>query len=199
MTDARYEDTSAFALRLRLYDGFVDRSGFTVFAHGRAHCSGIEVDAAVIGCSHWMQVRSNGAALTELLACQPAPAGRTLAVWRPGEAAIEHAVRDTGRYRFEARVVSSELADGELGGLRELIDFASMVPAEVGLAFEFPSPEGGAGTAETLVWARLTAEGVKARTAHCYSSEGLVVLSSTDIRIPAPTRPLEEHELVASV
>ena len=200
MTDARYEDTSASALRLRLYDGFVDRSDFAVFASGRALCSGIEVDAAVIGSSHWMEVRMDGGvALTEVLACQPASAGRTLAVWRPGEAAIESAVRDVARYRFEAQVVSRDLADAELSRLRRLIGFASLVATEVGLAFEFPTAAGGSGTAETLVWAAATAAGVTARTAHSYASEGLVVLSSTEIQLAAANRQRAGYELVASV
>ena len=198
MPDAFYEDMSAYALRLQLYDGFVDRSDFSIFARGRARAGATEVAAAVIGSSHWMEVRMARVALTEMLACRFAPKGEPLAVWRPGESAVELTVKDGARYRFEAQVVPLQEAAAELCRLRELIGFTALVPSEIGLKFEFPPPEGGSGAAETLVWAAATARGVKARTAHCYPSEELVVLSSTQVRLAAATQPLAERELVAS-
>lgn len=198
MPDASYEDTSANALRLQLYDGLVDRFDFPMFARGRAWADGTEVAAAVIGSSHWMEVRMGGVALTEMLACRTAPAGEPLAVWRPGEAAVEFTVKGGARYRFEAEVVPRSQAAAELRRLRELIGFANLVPAEVGLRFEFPSPEGESGSAETLVWAAATAGNVKARTAHCYPSEELVVLSTTEIRRAVATQQLAQREILAS-
>ena len=199
MPEARYEDTSAHALRLRLYKGSVARSEFAVFARGQATRCDVQIDAAVIGSSHWMEVRSGTFAMTEMLACQPAIAKRALAVWRPGEAAIERAVGEVARYRFAAQVVSAGEAEAGLIHLRELIDLAGILRTEVGLAFAFPTLDSGPFAAETLVWAAATAEGVSARTAHSYPSEGLVVLSRTDILLaPAARRP-PTKELAASV
>ena len=198
MPDASYEDTSANALQLQLYDGFVDDSDFPMFACGRAWAKGTEVSAAVIGSSHWLAVRIGGVGLTEMLACRTAPAAKPLAVWRPGEAAVEFAVKGGARYRFEAEVVPQSQAASQLHRLRELISFATLVPEEVGLQFEFPSPEGEFGSAETLVWAAATAGSVKARTAHCYPSEELVVLSTTEIRRAVATQLLAQRELLAS-
>ena len=199
MPEVRYEDTSAHALRLRLYMGSVDHSGLTVFARGQAIRHEVRIDAAVIGSSHWMEVRGGTFAITEMLACQPATAKRALALWRPGEAAIERAVEEVARYRFAAEVVSAEEAEAGLIHLRELIDLAGMLRTEVGLAFEFPTLDSGPFAAETLVWAAATAEGVSARTAHSYPSEGLVVLSRTDMLLAPAARQRPTKELAASV
>ena len=197
MTDARYEDKSASALRLRLFEGFVDRSGFNVFARGRALREGVEVEAAVIGSSHWIEVRARSLALTEILACQPPPAGRTVAVWRPGEGAVERAASAQARYRFEARIARLAEARGELARLRELISLATMASDEVGLACEFPAPDGSSRGAETMVWSVATEQGVSVRTAHSYASEGLVVLTHTGIRLANACRKRRESALAA--
>lgn len=199
MPDARYEDTSANALRLRLYMGSVERSEFAVFARGQATRRDVQIDAAVIGSSHWMEVRTGTLTITEMLACQPASAKSALAVWRPGEAGIEQALEEVARYRFAAQVVSAREAEAGLIHLRELIDLAGMLPTEVGLAFEFPTLDSGPFAAETLVWAAATAEGVSARTAHSYPSEDLVVISRTEIHLAPAARQRATKELAASV
>ena len=199
MTEPCFHDRSAHALRLRVYDRPVDRSGLPTFARGRARGRGVRVKAAVIGSSHWMEVRSGHTRLTEMLACHPAPAGRPAAVWRPGDSAVEQCSRNGGRYRFEARIAPWERIRAEMARLRELVAVASLAPQEVGLAYEFPCPHGGLQRAETLVWAAVTEDGVSARTAHSYPSEGLVVLSATDIRLAAVSRDRLERDLVASV
>ena len=199
MPEARYEDTSAHALRLRLYKGSLKRSDFAVFERGQATRRDVRIDAAVIGSSHWMEVRAGTFTITEMLACQPVTARRALAVWRPGEAGIDRTLEELARYRFAAEIVSAGEAEAGLIHLRGLIDLAGMLPTEVGLAFEFPTLDSGPFAAETLVWAAATAEGVSARTAHSYPSEGLVVLSRTDILFaPAARRP-PIKEVAASV
>lgn len=199
VSEMRYEDTSSHALRLRLYNSSVERSRFAVFARGHAIRRDVQIDAAVIGSSHWMEVRAPSFAITEMLACQRAPGGRAFAVWRPGEAAIKHELKGGARYRFEAEVVSMEEAEGRLTALRELLDLARMVQSEVGLAFEFPTLETGPCGAETLVWAAVTEEGVTARTSHSYPSEGVVVLSRTDIRLASAACRSLPREFAASV
>ena len=198
MTEPRFFDKSAHSLRLRLYEGRVDRSALAVFAQGRAARKDIQIDAAVIGSSHWIEIRAGELVLTEMLACQPAPAGRPIAVWRPGEAGIDKIVRDAVRYAFDAQVQSRVDATAELVRLREGIDRAHARTAEVGLAFNFPTPDGGGGAAETLIWAAATGSGVAARTAHSYPSEGLVVVSRTEMRLaPAGGVPTGLAELAA--
>ena len=183
MREPRFFDKSAHSLRLRLYDGRVDRSALAVFAQGSAVGNAIQIDAAVIGSSHWMELRAGDLVLTEMLACQPAPAGRPLEVWRPGEAGIDRIVRSAVRYAFDARVLSRADASAELVRLSNGIGGAHARPAEVGLAFEFPAPDGGECGAETLVWAAVTGSGATVRTAHTYPSEGLVVVSRTEMRL----------------
>lgn len=120
-------------------------------------------------------------------------------MWRPGGSPVEARTRTGGLYRFEARIAAWERLRAELAELRELVAVASLVPTEVGLAFEFPCREDGLQRAETLVWAAVTEDGVSARSAHSYPSEGLVVISATDIRLAAAPRDRLERDFVASV
>ncbi len=199
MAEVRFRDRSARDLRLRLYEGEVDRSGLRSFARGRAEAGGVRVEAAVIGSSHWMEVRSDGLRVTELLACHEAPDGRQRAVWSPGERPLHVTVREGVRYRFAASVDPLPGASDDLARLRESVGLAALVPCELGLSFEYPGPGPGRVTSETLVWAAVEEDGVLARTAHAYPSEGVVVLSSTEIRLAARPRRLGGAELPASV
>lgn len=199
VTDFRFKDLSAHALRLRLYAGPLDWPEVTVFSRDRAVGGDIEIDASVIGSSHVMEVRSGTLALTELLACEAPSSAQPLAFWRPGDAAIEYAARGQLRYRFAASVLERNDSSAELSQLRQLVRDAGRSPVEVGLAYRFPSAVNGPWTAETLVWASAKPRGVIARTAHSYPSEGLVVLSSTSIQIAAAIRDPVEPELALAV
>ena len=199
MIETPYKDLSAHALRLRLYAGRVDWPDITVFSRGRAVRGDLEIDASVIGSSHVMEVRSGSLALTELLACDAPASAQPLAHWRPGDSAVEYAARGEACYRFDASVLGLKGSSVELGRLRDLISRAGLSPSEIGLAYRFPSGFDGPWTAETLVWAAATSEGVIARTAHTYPSEGLVVLSWTRIELVAQTRMGEEAGLAVGV
>ena len=188
MIEIPYKDLSAHALRLRLYAGLVDWPGITVFSRGRAVSGGLQIDASVIGSSHVMEVRSGSLALTELLACEAPASAQPLVLWQPGDSAVEYAARGEACYRFDARVLGLEKSAVELGELRGLIRGACLSATEVGLAYRFPSGIDGPWTAETLVWAAAMPEGVMARTAHTYPSEGLVALSWTRIELVAAVR-----------
>lgn len=196
MTKIRYQDESAQALRLSLCEGPANWEGHSLLARGEAFQASVGIDAAVIGSSHLLEVRTAGLTFTETLACRSSAAGRPLASWRPGESAVECALPDATVYRFEARLVDWREANSETARLRALIGSAAAVRAEVGLAFRFPAAAGGAG-AETLVWAAVAPNGVTARTAHAYPSEGLVMLSETRIALAAAAAQRIEEGLPA--
>lgn len=198
MADVRFRDRSAHALRLRLYEGEVDVTRLRSFARGRAEAGGVSVEGAVIGSSHWMEVRFHGLRVTEMLACHEAPDGLQQAVWRPGERPLEVQVGDGAHYRFAASLDSLPGAGDDLARLRQSVGLAALVPCELGLSFEYPGPGPGRATSETLVWAAVEEDGVLARTAHAYPSEGLVVLSSTVIRLAAGPRGRGRAALPAS-
>ncbi len=199
MNDICYKDLSAHALRLRLYEGTVAWPDVTVFSSGRAVRGDLEIDASVIGSSHLIEVRRGALALTELLACEAPSSAQPLVLWQPGDSAIEYAVRGELRYRFEASVLGRDRSTVELRQLRDLIIGAGRSVSEVGLANRFPSAVDGPSAAETLVWAAARPQGVIARTAHSYPSEGLVVLSSTKIQLAAAMRESSSLELAVSV
>ena len=198
MVEARYEDKSAYALRLHLYDGRIGTSGISVYGRASRCARDIDLEIAVIGASHWMSVRAGEAHLTEMLSCLPVPAGRTIAVWRPGEAAVDHEIRNGGAYRFSAELVGRESAEAYVHCLRGMVAQAATLPSEAGLRFGFPGPADGSPGAETLVWASIVRDGVRARTAHSYPSEGLVVLSSTEILLPARGREGKQRRIALS-
>ncbi len=195
MTQASYKDSSALALRLRLYSGAVDWHGPTVFANGSAGRDDLRVDASIIGSSHVMEVRGRALALTELLACEAPSRGRPVALWKPGDPVVEYrGIRDA-RYRFEASLVDWNRSGEQLDFLRYLIDHATGSSSELGLSYRFPDAFDGDRAAETLVWAAATDGGVLARTAHSYPSEALVVLSVTTIQL-VETVPVDSRYAV---
>lgn len=196
MTEIRYQDESAQALRLSLSEGPAHWEDLSLLVRGEAFHGGVGIDAAVIGSSHLLEVRTVGFTVTETLACRSSATGRPLASWRPGEPTVECALPDATRYRFEARLVDSREANAETDRLRALIGSAAAGLAEVGLAYRFPAAAGGAG-AETLVWAAVDPSGVTARTAHAYPSEGLVMLSETRIALAAATAQRVDEGLPA--
>ncbi len=199
MIEIPYKDLSAHALRLRLYAGLVDWPGITVFSRGRAVSGDLQIDASVIGSSHVMEVRSGSLALTELLACEAPASVQPLVLWQPGDSAVEYAPRGEASYRFDARVLRLEKSVAKLGALRDLIRGAGLSANEVGLAHRFPSGIDGPWAAETLVWAAAKPEGVIARTAHTYPSEGLVALSWSRIELATAARDVEEAGLAVGV
>lgn len=192
-----FKDVSAHALRLRLYAGSVEFPDAAVFSRGRAACGELEIDARVIGASHVMEVRRSSLALTELLACDAPPAAQPLVLWQPGDTAVEYAGWNSLSYRFEASVLELDNAGDQLPDLRDLIRHANQSRSQIGLAFRFPSRVDGPWTAETLVWAAVHPEGVTARTAHSYPSEGLVAISSTTITIAAGAENTNSARAVA--
>ncbi len=199
MTAIHYKDRSAHELRLRLYGGFPDWPDAAVLSNGRAVRGDLEIWASVIGSSHMMQIRAGALSLTELLACEAPPAGRLLALWQPGDSALDYIAGKGIRYRFEARVLDLERSAVELAQLRGLTKRAERFRAQLGLTYRFPASVRVAGAPETLVWAAAEPRGVIARTAHSYPSEGLVVFSATTVRVAASARDRAEHGVLAGV
>ena len=185
MNKVRYKDESARDLRLRVYEGSVDRSALCVLASGSARWAGVEIDAAVIGSSHLIEVRAADFTLTEMLACEAAPTGRPLAEWRPGEAILNRVLKFEETYSFQGRSLGWEEAQWDLDSIRQLVVGAAGSSDSVGLAYQFPASREGVDPAETLVWAAVTRGGVKIKSAHCYPSERLVVVSSTTLNLAA--------------
>lgn len=184
MSDPGFKDGSAAGLRLRLYDGPLDRNGIGVLATGSAGGCGVRLEAAVIGASHLIEVRTGGSVFTEMLACRPAPSAAPAAEVAPGRGEVERTLPCGARYRFRARTVAWPQPQEALERLRERIRRCAAEPSEVGLTYRFPGgPVSADYSAETLVFAAARADAVVARTAHCYPSEGLVVLSSSRIAL----------------
>ncbi len=180
---AAYKDSSAHALRLRLYRGTVNRHDHTVFASGSVSRAGLRIEASVIGSSHVMEVRGRDLALTELLACEQLSRDGPVATWAPGDPGVEYLGIPNRRYRFEASVTDMRRSSEQIDALRFLIDRAREMPTQLGLSYRFPGGMNGSHAAETLVWAAATEGGVVARTAHSYPSESLVVQSLTTIEL----------------
>ena len=186
MVDPGLKDESAGALRLRLYNRALDRTTLGVLATGSAGRSGVRLEAAVIGSSHLIEVRLGRTVFTEMLACGPGPSGSVDADLDPGWGAVERVIGNGGCYRFQARTLEWPRPRAELERLRERVCRCAANSSEVGLAYRFPDGAAagiGEYPPETLVFAAARENTVVARTAHCYPSEGLVVLSASEIRL----------------
>ena len=198
MLDPRFSDDSAAALRLRLYDRALDRSSIGVLVAGAAGGSGVVLEAAVIGASHFIEVRANGTVFTEMLACRAVPEAEPTADLAPGRGTVDRVLAGGSRYRFTACTLEWPQSKRDLDRLRDRISKCQSEPSEIGLSYRFPDTSARAEfSPETLVFAAARQYSVVVRTAHCYPSEGLVVFSSSDLAlrptIPAVYRAVDVH------
>lgn len=170
-----YKDEHSGDLRLHVFRGRVELEAFPVVRRGVARMGAIEVDACIIGASHAVQLRFENEALTEVLACRTEAAerlqDRLVGAWR-----LEEALEPNESYAFASEITPLEPAGRRLERLRSEIAAVDASRA-VGLAFCFPAL--GREIPETLLLAELVEGGARVRSAHVYSSEGVVVWSDS--------------------
>ena len=116
-----YQDQSAADLRFHLLEGELAATQFTVLERGALSVAGIQLDASIIGASHWLRLRVDGGPdLHEVFACGPVVAGRESSrLAGPGTLPLRRVEKDlrNGRsYRFRAEVRSQ--SDAAERGLR---------------------------------------------------------------------------------
>ena len=172
-------------------DGAVDPRRFRLYATGELRSAALGLRAAIVGASHWLEVRADdGPPLTELVVCADGLAGsRDTQRLIDLDAPVARCTTSSLRYRFVRSVETGRAAGAALSSLEARISRAAARAEEIGLSYTFPAAGRDAGSLEprTLVWARLVDAGLgaQARTAHVYPNDAVVVLTETRIETPA--------------
>ena len=185
MNTARLQwvDQSAFDLRLRVFDGPLDRACLQILRQASFRCGGFSIWAAIIGSSHAFHLTADaGGQISELCSCRDAghvrsPVHAARLSDRSHRAAVATA---TLHYGFSSATLS--WADGKARA-STIMDAAAKGPRSgfTGLFFAFPT-EGGA-TPYTALTARAVDGGVRIETAHAYPNEANIVLTTSNVRV----------------
>lgn len=185
-----YKDERSDALRLHLFRGEVELDAFPVIRRSLRQLQGFDVDAAIIGASHAVQIRIGAETITEVLACRVEAvdrfADRLEGVWRLG-APVDVTLASGAEYACGCEPAPLGRAEARLEQLRQQIQLSqassSEEPGSIGLTFQFPQRTER--TPETLVRVSLEAEALRIHSAHVYPGEDLAVFSETVVRAAA--------------
>jgi hypothetical protein len=181
-----YKDERSDDLRLHLFRGEVDLEAFQVIKRRCDKIGDFEVDAAIIGASHAVQVRFGDEVFTEVLACSAKAvdlySDRLDGVWR-----VEDEVRRQRapglEYSFLCEVQPLGAVERCLADLREMIALRDGRGA-IGLTFQFPRKTEL--TPETLLLVRARQGGLHIRSMHIYPHEEVAVVSDTSVTLTVP-------------
>lgn len=182
-----YADQSADALRLAVIEDAFDAEQFQVLERGRFLAGTVEVEAGILGQSHFLAVRGPRVAFAEVVACTPveatpAPRHFELRRLRRGEWAGAPGGLASYRFRVHRRrtPTARPLADRLEADARAA---ARGNGSGIGLARTFPAGPHGL-EARTVVWTRPMPGGLLVHTLHAYPNEGTSIFTRSAIRLP---------------
>ncbi|MBI9074427.1 MAG: DUF2617 family protein [Desulfatibacillum sp.] len=178
-----YVDMSAAELRLTLLAGPVDASRFHVLEAQTVNIEGLEVEARIIGASHWVTLRMADLCIHELFSCHQMKDETALLQYGPlGQVSgpVDLLLFGKLNYTFNSRVMSLCVPDAEAREIRESALLAGDREGHMGLIQEFPSQE-GLPAPQTIVWACLEPGAFKMATIHSYPNEGSLVITRTRV------------------
>ncbi|ACL02494.1 conserved hypothetical protein [Desulfatibacillum aliphaticivorans] len=178
-----YVDMSASDLRLTLLADPVDAACFHVLEAERLEANGLELEARIIGASHWITFRTPQNCVHELFSCHEAVNGKVLSQYGPLKAPfgpVESLVMDEMEYSFHYRIAGLKALDPEAREIREAALQAADRDRQTGLIYDFPAQD-GLPAPQTIVWACLDPGLLKLATIHSYPNEEALVITHTRI------------------
>jgi hypothetical protein len=189
-----HQDQSAYDLRLNLVEGPLDLEQFAILRAGRIEvCSGVTVDAAIIGTSHIVCFQLDGLIFYEVFVCsavitESRMISYDLTQTERGEAKLTF--EEKCRYRFNSRILCAK------DGADELLEMEKLAREKTGaqnlaLDFQFPSGKSGVAPRTIVILGTGEREGmILVKTAHLYPNENTVVFTETDFLPLGPIREL---------
>ena len=179
-----YTDQSASDLRLSVVGGNIDYAQFHVVGQAFHECSGLLLEARIIGASHVLTFSYAGTTLTEVLACMQIKETDML------YSSYLKDMGDSAEFVFQgeshglAYSFTSELIDLRMKS-QEILDFREDIVSgrRPGLAYEFPSNDNYGVKPMTLIAANSEDDVpcFKVETGHVYPQEGLAVVTATTV------------------
>ena len=178
-----YVDMSARDLRLTLLADPVDAMGFHVLEAEKMKAWNLEVEARIIGASHWVTFRTPHVGVHELFSCHNVREGRVVKQYGPLSQSlgpVDLLLFDQLEYSFQWRAVSLRSNDPEATEIRDSALQAKEREGHIGLIHDFPSKT-SLPAPRTIVWACLEPGLFQIATIHSYPNEDSLVITRTRI------------------
>lgn len=178
-TALQYVEQDASQVNFFLLDTAAPRHLIRVLAERRLCLGAGEITLAVIGSSHFMEIRVDGQALTEMLACPTPDLARVLPGRVIGErdSLCRHAMKWNISYRSWVWREALEPFDFEKATVRLSEKQADR------LSYTFPTREVGVAAITCLDW-RLDGRSLAVRTYHTFPDQFTIVHSRSVVGLP---------------
>ena len=177
-----YSDESAMNLCLTLVKGDVDCSQFTILKMSQINKPGLQIEAGIIGASHFFAFDLGDQRLHEVFACTAVHTDSPKAYYGPLQDVSRKVELVLGKvvYSFCSRLTVWEEGLSELECIEQQ---ARSNSNQIGLVQQFPG-KGKVQQSKTILWLRLESENkVRMDTVHSYPNERRIVFTTTNINL----------------
>ncbi len=184
--DEIYLDQSALGLKLNVIDGALNRNQFALLEKDSVTIkTGLTVEAAIIGGSHILTVKSESAGVHfhEVFACTDIKTESRLAYFGPlQKVAGKQDLIFNGNihYTFSAQFLDWDPFKAKIDEIETRAREACDLPSSIGLIHDFPRK--GKRVPKTVVLMEETGKEIEIKTVHSYPNENSLVLTTTNIR-----------------
>jgi hypothetical protein len=185
MDSPQYIDLSASALCLTVLTADVDASQFAVLMQDRASGFGLEVEARVIGASHFISFKYADLQIHEIVSCAEVKASSARIYYGSLEDvsdSLDLSLFSKVSYAFTPRIIKAGSGDGEPLRIELMAQSAGQYENQLGLVYEFSGFKGLA-QPKTIIWLRLDESEAKVSTIHSYPNERNIVVTQSRISI----------------
>lgn len=179
-----FKDQSAYDLKLTVTPGDLDRSQFQIVNEDVLETSHFKIEAAIIGASHVVTVeKKNGPKINEVFACTDVRADNKLLSFGRlsdvlGNAEFVHQ-KKLG-YRLHVDCFDIKDRRGQIDKLEMMTAQALGQADKIGLSYTFPKKDTDIIDPKTIVHV-VGISLITISTVHIYPSEGVFVLTQTEI------------------
>ena len=176
-----YSDESAMNLCLTLVKGDVDCSQFTILKMSEINKPGLQIEAGIIGASHFFAFDLGDQRLHEVFACTAVHTDSPRAYYGPLHVSGKvELVLGKVLYSFCSRLTVWEEGLTELECIEQQ---ARSNSNQIGLVQQFPG-KGNVQQSKTILWLRLESKiNVRMDTVHSYPNERQIVFTTTNINL----------------
>ena len=182
---SRYTDLSASSLCLTVLTGDMDALQFAVLMQERVSGFSFEVEARVIGSSHFISLKYDDLRIHEVVSCVEVEALFTRAysgLLKDVSNSLDLNFFSKVSYAFTPRVIKADSEDSEPMRIERMAQSARQHEYQLGLIYEFPGIKGLA-RPKTIIWLGLDESGAKVSTIHSYPNEKNIVVTNSRISI----------------
>lgn len=174
-----FKDQSASQLKLHLTKGIADVAALQILQMGKVRFGNVQIEAGILGASHYVKWWTEGGAFTEVLACVSAWPNQTyLASQHLSSLKTTSEFEPVPSWKYYFHHWQSDWEKGQENVDSIKTQLQKMASTDgLGLHFSFPGYNG----AETLLLIENSKKGIFAQSLHAYPNEGKLIFSKSYI------------------